>query len=402
VTATDAGPAPVPHRRLHYIDWLRVLAVLLLFPFHSARVFNGYQVAGGGMFGEPFYVKGAELSTALGWMIGFIDRWHMPLLFLLAGASTYFALGKRSAGQYVSERVVRLVVPLVFGFFVLIPPQTWFGGRFNAGYAESFWAYVSSGGFLVWNIQEGGDYYGGFGLGHLWFILFLFIMSLLALPLLLWARRRRDARGRPAEEGAKRTGPSWAIAWWLVPPLALYFSEAMPELGGKGLFYYLAWFVLGFYAMRSEDFIAAAERLRWPALVLGAAICAHYISSGLLRDSLPDPSWPLAGLNILGMLGAWLVVAGLLGLGRRYLDRPSPQLAYLAEASYPLYILHQTVIVVLAFYLVSVVPGAWAGFAALLTGSIAVTFALYEGVRRVTPLRVLFGMKPAAPSARPR
>lgn len=394
VTATDAGPATAPHRRLHYIDWLRVLAVLLLFPFHSARVFNGYPAAGGGVVGEPFYVKGAELSVALGWIIAFIDRWHMPLLFLLAGASTYFALGKRTSGQYSYERLRRLVVPLAFGFFVLIPPQTWFGARFNSGYGEAFWAYLSSGAFLVWNIREGGDYYGGFGLGHLWFILSLFIMSMFALPLLVWARRRREGRGETKAE--RRPHALGVLAWWLVPPVALFFAEAMPEMGGKGLFYYLAWFLLGFYAMRSEGFTAAAESLRWPALVLGAAICAHYISSGLYRDSLPDPSWPLAGLNILGMLGAWLVVAGLVGLGRRYLDRPSPQLAYLAEASYPVYILHQTVIVAAAFYLVRVVPGSWAGFAAVLAASLAATFVLYEGVRRVTPLRVLFGMKSAA------
>lgn len=394
VATTDRSPASASHRRLHYIDWLRVLAVLLLFPFHSARVFNGYGVPGGGVVGEPFYVKGAELSLALGWIIGFIDRWHMPLLFLLAGASTFFALGKRTSGQYVSERLLRLVVPLVFGFFVLIPPQTWLGGRFNSGYAGSFWAYLSSGAFLAFNIRDGGDYYGGFGIGHLWFILFLFIMSMAALPLLVWARRRRG--GQAQDRAVDRPRRLAAVSWWLVPPVVLWFVEGMPELGGKNIFYYLAWFLLGFYAIRSEGFIADAERFRWPAFIAGAAICALAPFVGPFRDSLPDPSWALAGVNILGMLGAWLVVVGLLGLGKRYLDRSSPQLTYLAEASYPLYILHQTVIVAVAFYLVRAVPGAWTGFAAVLATSVAATFALYEGVRRVTPLRVLFGMKPAA------
>ena len=91
----------------------------------------------------------------------------MPLLFVLAGASTFFALGKRSSGQYLRERRTRLLVPFVFGIFVLIPPQTWYGGRFNSGYAASFWHYLVSGDFLKWNIRDGGDYYGGFGVGHL-------------------------------------------------------------------------------------------------------------------------------------------------------------------------------------------------------------------------------------------
>ena len=101
--------------RVHYVDWLRILAVLLLFPFHTLRVFNN----------EPFYVKASTLSTVADWAISFIALWHMPLLFFLAGCATYFALRKRTSGQYAWERVKRLLVPLVFGILVLVPPQTW-------------------------------------------------------------------------------------------------------------------------------------------------------------------------------------------------------------------------------------------------------------------------------------
>jgi glucans biosynthesis protein C len=90
--------------RLHFIDWLRVLAVLLLFPFHTSRVFNA---------GNPFYVKSPYLSEGLTWVLHFISVWHMPLLFLLAGASTYFALKMRTPGKYAGERVMRLFVPLI-------------------------------------------------------------------------------------------------------------------------------------------------------------------------------------------------------------------------------------------------------------------------------------------------
>ena len=79
--------------RQHYVDWLRVLAVLLLFPFHVSRVFN---------MGEAFYVKSAHLWSPLGYVLGFISQWHMQLLFLLAGMSTYFALRKRGGGRYVA------------------------------------------------------------------------------------------------------------------------------------------------------------------------------------------------------------------------------------------------------------------------------------------------------------
>ena len=375
-------------RRLHYIDWLRVLAVLLLFPFHTLRVYN---------VGEPFYVKGPELSIAASYVLGFIDTWHMPLLFLLAGASTYFALGKRSGRQYLSERMTRLLVPLTFGILVLIPPQTWYGARFNSGYTGTYVEYLTSGAFLQWNVQGGGDYYGGFGIGQLWFILWLFLISLIVLPLLLWGRGERGAAAM------QRVSRFFAHpAAWLVAAFAILLGEALPDFAGKNLFYYLVFFVFGYIAMCAPEFMTAAERFKWPALALGAPLCVWWVASGPLRDSLPDPSLLLTGIVLLGMLGRWLVIVGLLGVGRRYLDTPSPQLSYLAEASYPLYILHQTVIVVIAFYLVQLPMDWFAQWLLLLGVATAGTFVLYEGVRRIGWLRFLFGMRPAKRDAKAR
>ena len=105
-------------RRRADIAWLRILAVLLLFPFHTARVFDIW---------EEFYVKNDQLSTALTYFIAFMEPWHMPLLFLLAGAASWFALGRRSGGRYAGERAKRLLVPFIFGLLVLIPPQSYLG-----------------------------------------------------------------------------------------------------------------------------------------------------------------------------------------------------------------------------------------------------------------------------------
>jgi len=376
------GKAP----RLHYIDWLRVLAVLLLFPFHVSRVFNY----------EDFYVKDGVLSEGLGYVLGFIDVWHMPLLFFLAGASTYFALGKRGAGGYLLERVKRLLVPFLFGFLVLIPPQTWLGGRFNSGYTGSFWHYLTSGDWLVMNIRDGGDYYGGFGIGHLWFIMFLFMISVVALPLLLGGRTRRGARG------AARISRLLSRPWgWPVAAFVILLAEAMPETGGINFFYYMSIFLLGWFAFADPQFALDAARYRRPALLLGLALTLFSMGSASFRHSLADPSLARTGLTLLVFLGGYLIIVGILGHGRMYLDRTSPALRYLAEASYPVYLLHQTVIVVIAFYLVAL-PGPWPlRWVLLLTGSVAATFALYEGVRRVSVLRALFGMRRArrAPTA---
>jgi glucan biosynthesis protein C len=372
--------APGTSLRLHYIDWLRVLAVLLLFPFHTLRVFNA---------GDPFYVKAAHLSTVVDKLLAFISVWHMPLLFVLAGASTWFALVKRTPRQYLRERGLRLLVPFIFGVFVLIPPQTWYGGRFNSGYMRSFWHYLVSGDFLKWNIKNGGDYYGGFGIGHLWFILILLLLAVIALP---FFARTRSGRG-----GALLRSFSRLLAHpagWLVAAFLLVLGEAAPDPIGLKPIYYLVFFVLGYAIVCDPAFMKSAERYRLPALATGVALSVWFVLSAGLRDSLPDPSPQLAGLMVLGMLGSWLVIVGVLGFGRRYLDRPSPALSYLAEGSYPVYILHQTVIVVLAFSIVHLPAAEPLQWLTLLVSSLALTFALFEAVRRFAPSRFLFGMRP--------
>jgi peptidoglycan/LPS O-acetylase OafA/YrhL len=219
----------------------------------------------------------------------------------------------------------------------------------------------------------------------------------IALPLLLWGRGERG--GRVMARVCRWIAHPLV---WLAVAFTILIGEALPDLAGKNLFYYLVFFVLGYLAMCGPEFMDAAERFAWPSLLLGAFLCAWWVATGPLRDSLPDPSLPLTGLVIAGMLGRWMVIVGLLGVGRRHLDTPSPQLAYLAEGSYPVYILHQTVIVVLAFYVVQL---QWAWFAQwllLLALATAGTFALYEGVRRAGPLRFLFGMRPARRDAASR
>lgn len=368
-------------RRLHYVDWLRVLAVLLLFPFHSGRIFNA---------GEPFYAKAVPTSQVIGLFLGIIDRWHMPLLFLLAGASSYFALRKRTPSQYAKERGLRLGVPLLFGVLAVTPLQGWYGARANSGYTTSFLSYVTSGRLFDFSaFLTRDDYFGGFVLGHLWFILFLLLISLVALPFMAWGRER----GAEALSGWSRRLAR--PPWWLLVAVVLFIAEGLPWIGSKNLPYYLVWFLLGCVALRDDAFAASAERNRWVALAIGLAICIAYILATPWRDTLSDPGVVLTIVNITGMLGAWMTVVGMLGMGRLYLDRPSAALSYLAEASYPLYILHQTVIVALGFYLITLPGGTWVRYPLVVAASVAMTFALYEVIRRVRPLRFVFGMKPA-------
>ncbi|MCP4367770.1 MAG: acyltransferase family protein, partial [Deltaproteobacteria bacterium] len=104
------------NERLFYLDWLRVFAVLLLIPFHTGMIFVHWD----------FHIKNSTTSTGITIINAFINNWHMPLFFLLSGASTWFALNKRTPFAYIKERFSRLFIPLVFGMFIIVPPQTFY------------------------------------------------------------------------------------------------------------------------------------------------------------------------------------------------------------------------------------------------------------------------------------
>lgn len=370
-------------KRVHWVDALRIIVVLLIFAFHSARVFDSLGV---------FYAKGSPVSAGLTAFVGFLNVWQMPLLFLLAGLSTAYALGKRSAGQYIGERGLRILLPFLFGVLVIVPPQGWYAVRTNLLYEDSLVRFYRDYFALRWGNVS--DMYGGPNLGHLWFIGFLFVFSAVALPLFLWMRGRGAG---VATKLAKALARPW---WWPVLAFVLLISAGLPDLGGHNPFTYIVWFVVGFVAASSDDLFEFARKARWWLLGSGLGVAVPVLITYDVRDRYPDPSWPIALNEFFFHVAGWLLCLAAIGLAMTYLDRPWRWTPYLAEASYPTYILHQTVIVAIGFYLVNIVRQPILGWVALTATSLVATYAIYElGVRRWAPTRFLFGMKPATSRA---
>ena len=369
--------APATRTRLHYVDWLRVLAVLLLIPFHSARVFDIW---------DPFYAKNAQTSVPLSWLIAAINVWHMPLLFLLAGASTWFALAHRTPGRYRRERLLRLGVPLLFGVFVIVPPQAWFGAMTNAGYEGGMFAYLRS---PAWHFDlSQPDYIGLVSPAHLWFILFLLVIALVTQPLLSALRRR----ARPASLLSRLAAVPGGL---LLLTLPMLFIAATPEIGGKALFDYMALYVIGALIFSAEDILERLEMQRWTMLVLGLVGLVPTLALWFSWGGAPDLSLQSVAHELLKLATMFAMMFAAVGWGRRLLNRDTPLLRYLAESSYPFYILHQTVIVALGFLIVQLPWGVAPKYLLLMAASLATTFAIYEaGIRHWNPMRFLFGMKP--------
>jgi peptidoglycan/LPS O-acetylase OafA/YrhL len=363
VRAHEIVPAPT---RRHDLDWLRVLAVLLLIPFHSARVFDLF---------DDFYVKSAHTSEGLSWaIVAFLDPWHMPLLFVLAGAASWYALGHRSGRTYAGERTKRLFVPFLFGLLVIVPPQTYLA-QWSKGIEPTMGFWDFSGDLT--------GYTGGFTPAHLWFIAFLFGFSFLALPLFLrWRRRPIGAR--------------WLL---FAMPVVLLLANELPaaEDGNQSPWYSIALFIGGFLLVADPR----AERLihrAWTPLLATAVVTmttAMLVWHAGIADRLVEGSAAEAGWALFELVNVWVWVLALLGVGHAFLNRENRVLRYANTAAYPFYLLHQTVIVAVAFAVVRWEIGAWAQFPAIVLASFGISLGLYEFViRRANVTRFLFGLKP--------
>src|SRR5688500_1277660 len=162
--------------RYDFLDWLRVIAIFVLLFFHTGMLFVGW----------GWHIRNAETIPALVWPMDIAHRLRMPLLFIIAGAGMWFAPKRRSAPQVAAERTSRLLLPLVAGMFLIVPPQIYFErvfrGQWEGGYVQ----------FLLERVFQFQPYpQGDFSWHHLWFIAYLFVYALLLLPLLAWWKRRK-------------------------------------------------------------------------------------------------------------------------------------------------------------------------------------------------------------------
>jgi len=369
--------------RYNDIDWLRVLAMLSVFLFHCARFFDY----------DDWHVKNSELSFGFSVFIGILVQWIMPIFFILSGESTRLALRFRTAGQYLGERFKRLFIPLVFGIFILIPPQVYielvshgrFEGTFFQFYPHYFDGFYGFGGNFAW-----------MGL-HLWFLLILFLFSLLSLPLLLWLWR--EAQQRLIQRLALFFDKP-ATFLLLVLPLAVMDFSFHPErlgmraMGGWNIFVYLVFFLYGYLLASDRRFKRAVERQRWITLIL--AVVTTLIGFFLVQSGY-DPSFRSLNYKLISIFrtfNSWVWVLTLLGWGSKYLTFRNRFLKYAGDAVLPFYILHQSVIVVIGFFIADWTAGVVVKYIVISTTSFVSIMLIYECVvRRLGFFRFLFGMK---------
>lgn len=345
--------------RRNYLDNLRWATVLLVLVYHVCYLFNGVGILGN--------IPGAPNLPWCDWFAAAVYPWFMALLFLAAGMSSRFALENRTAKEFLRERAIKLLVPSTLGLFIL----HWVTGYLNIKMGGGL-AYIP--GFLVYPISAIS------GTGPLWFAQMLFLFSC-ALVLL-----KKVDRGDRLWEWCGRL-PVWVAA---VVTLFLLWGGAqvgnLPVLTMYRFGIYFGAFLLGHYVF-SHDGVIDALAKGWPWLA-GLAVLAGGVY--LYRYGGGDYTDPACLRSFLTNCYAWLAVLALLGLFRRCFDRANTVCGYLTRASFGLYVLHYPAFLWTGYLLTAycALPAA-ANYLILLVCGTALTFAAYEGLRRVPVLRFL-------------
>jgi glucans biosynthesis protein C len=362
--------------RKNYIDNLRSFVILLLFPFHTSRMYTSLEinyVQGNSNIGHDFFVR-------------FTSTWFMYMLFLLAGISTVFSLRKRTLKQYYKERVSRLLVPLIFGVVLTSPIQTYYAELFHNGYTGSFLhQYIM---FFTKETDLTG-YTGGFTPAHLWFLLVLFLITLLAYPFLKWMMNRKEEKNL-SSEGKKRTTAdlfkliSLGIVIWAVSGL---------QIGGRDIVSMFLYFLIGVFILSKEDMLFLLKEKSKPLIL--TALVVNLTSTWTTVAWEWGDTYSLLNLvcSAYRYLAGWLMILALLGIGQVYLDFSTKATRYMASNSFNIYFVHQTIMVPLGYYVLKGISNSVVQYLIVMVGTFIMSVLVVEIIKRIPILNDMFGMK---------
>ncbi len=194
-----------------------------------------------------------------------------------------------------------------------------------------------------------------------------------------------------ATAGFLATGPALLL---LALPLP-FVAYLLPKVLTKIFFIYLLVFIYGFALMADRRYREALQRNRWPALILGIVCMTIMYWVWLSGAKFPDFSLASIVIYLIEQCNTWFWLMAILAFGDRYLGAEGPVLRYARGGAYPIYILHQTVLIVAAYFVVQWPGPVLLKWLALAVLALAISVGLYDlVVRRTNLTRFLFGMRP--------
>lgn len=379
--------------RRYDLDWLRVIAFGFLIFYHIGMFYVTW----------GWHVKSPHAGPWLEPVMALINPWRLPLLFLISGIALRFAIDKSRLTQFVPRRFMRLFVPIVFGMLVICAPQAYFELYSKGETGSDFWAFYGQ--YLDFDME--------FSIltptwNHLWYLVYILAYTLAVvalLPLLRWL-------DGPAEELFSWLGRG-ALGWrlLLVPvlPFLCYAWLLAPRFPSTHAFYndwanhaeLFSIVLIGWFAAKSPAFWGAVQRHLGPAIVLALGLLLVLAAVRLTWGAARADQGLATLMTLLRTVFMWVAIVAMLGLAQRYLNRDGPVLRFLTEAVFPYYILHQTLIVAVGFWVGGLLLPVWQEAGIITVATVVGCVVLTEAIKRLPPLRPLFGLPWRAEAIRP-
>ena len=383
----------------HYgMDWLRIGAFALLILYHIGMVFVPWD----------FHVKTAQPSAWVEIPLLLTNPWRLTLLFVVSGYASRALFAKSSGVRgFLANRNMRLLIPLAFGVTVIVPPQTWVELTTQHGYTQSFlhfwlndyFSFSEISGVPVpdWN--------------HLWFVAYLWVYTLGLAALILIPGTER-LQGPFDRLFRSRRALLLPLAFLFVTQYLLFQRIAdTQDLIDDPLAHlqYFPAFLFGFGLAGSPVVLHGLSR-HWK-LSAAIAVASYVILAGLTWATIAGHSIAIGDARlswdnltrlsrIARVVDVWAAIAALIGIAERFLNRDSAWRTTLAEAVFPFYIIHQTIIVLAEYWLLPLHLGPVLEFAILVPTTVAGCWAFYLIGRRIDWLRPLIGLKRAGHATR--
>ena len=364
------------NERQYFIDWLRIALIISVYFYHIGMVFNSW----------GWHVKSKEPLTFIEPLMAWLHLWRMPLLFLVSGVGTYYALGFRSSKHYLKERFNRLFIPLFIGIFTLVPIQV---------YIEKIDSYSSLGNYYL-HMFDGIYPIGNFSWHHLWFLVYLFLISLIISPFLNYLRSNtfKNTKNWIIQKTATKLGLNWVLlilifSQWF---LRQYFPESTHALFNDWAYftYYLIFFLCGFILFTSDKVINAVANQRRLYLLQTLVFTIIMFSFWVFEIKIigQDLIYGITEIII-----AWSCGLAAIGYFKVYFNKDNKYRKHLNVAIYPFYLLHQPIIVVVAYVVLQWQLPTFVNIGLITLLSLLCVILLYWIISRFNVLRVAFGMK---------
>lgn len=324
-------------------------------------------------WGETFYINGPPI-TITSWFNFLVYPWWMTLLFTLAGISSAYALQKRSTKDFVKERTCKLLVPLLVGLLIVIPVQTYIADLFHNGYSGNYWTHYAIY-FSRFTDLTGSD--GGFTPAHLWFILYLFIISMIMLPVMNSYNKRN-----------KKINPHKITLTKLIP-LFLVITACIPflNIADKSIGEFLACFAIGYFLLSDE---VVHERLAKYVLPLTLVFVSSLLLSLVLKETISNSDLLV---DIARRVVVWFGILTMIGGFRKYFNFENKITKYFSSAIFSLFYFHQSVLVVLGYFILKSVSNIFLQITCIILCSFILSLACYEIFKRFKLTAFLFGIK---------